>query len=288
MSVTYQPVPFSFSQSGFQTTKPTRRAVASPLGPAALPASADTLVHVVCNDAAQVNHLIDFFSSRAIRVNTFKTAAEYIANAAPDRAACVILDLILPDTSGLEVQSRLADRGGPPVVFLSAHGDLNSGVRAMKNGAIDFMIEPFDDNRLLAAVEVAFAQDRRNRHERVERASLLRRWNSLTPREQDVFEYTVAGFLNKQSAAELGIAENTIQVHRGRVMKKMKANSLADLVRMSTRLESLSRSQGTNEAPTQSTKDLPGGMAEERPTGASASLSMRHSYLNRVPTSASA
>ena len=116
----------------------------------------------------------------------------------------------------------------------------------MKNGAIDFMIEPVDYERLLAAVEIAFAQDRRNRHERIERASLLRRWNSLTPREQDVFEYTVTGFLNKQAAAELGIAENTIQVHRGRIMRKMKANSLADLVRMSTRLESFSRSQGRN------------------------------------------
>jgi FixJ family two-component response regulator len=108
----------------------------------------------------------------------------------------------------------------------------------MKNGAIDFMIEPIDYNRLLAAVLTAFAQDRHNRRERAERLSLLKRWGSLTPREQDVFQFTVAGFLNKQAAAELGITENTFQVHRGRVMRKMKADSLADLVRMSTRLES--------------------------------------------------
>jgi FixJ family two-component response regulator len=108
----------------------------------------------------------------------------------------------------------------------------------MKNGAIDFMIEPIDYNRLLAAVLTAFAQDRHNRRERAERSSLLKRWGSLTPREQDVFQFTVAGFLNKQAAAELGITENTFQVHRGRVMRKMKADSLADLVRMSTRLES--------------------------------------------------
>ena len=109
----------------------------------------------------------------------------------------------------------------------------------MKNGAIAFMTKPVDYNQLIAAVEIAFAQDRKRRHERVERLSLVRRWDSLTPREAEVFHYMVAGLLNKQEAAELGIAENTYQVHRGRVMRKMQASSLADLVRMSTRLESI-------------------------------------------------
>lgn len=202
------------------------------------PATPETIVHVVCNDADLASSLAEFFSSQSIRINAFRTATEYITKARSDRVACVILDLNLPDLSGLEVQSRLADREGPPVVFVTSHGDLNSGVRAMKNGAIDFMIEPIDYNRLLAAVLTAFAQDRHNRRERAERLSLLKRWGSLTPREQDVFQFTVAGFLNKQAAAELGITENTFQVHRGRVMRKMKADSLADLVRMSTRLES--------------------------------------------------
>jgi FixJ family two-component response regulator len=180
-----------------------------------------------------------------------------MSSAGSERTACVILDLDLPDIGGLEVQSRLADKEGPPVVFVTAHGDLNSGVRAMKNGAIDFMIKPIDRNRLLAAVETAFVQDRNNRRERVERSSLLRRWNSLTPREQEVFQYTVVGFLNKQAAAELGITENTFQVHRGRVMRKMEADSLADLVRMATRLEPLIPSVKKTGSATQSMETFP-------------------------------
>jgi FixJ family two-component response regulator len=169
--------------------------------------------------------------------------ADFTRDARPNQTACVILDLNLPDSNGLDFQSGLADIEGPPVIFVTTHGDLVSGVRAMKNGAIDFMVRPVDYDQLLLAVEAAFAQDSKNRQERVNRLSLLRRWNSLTPREQDAFRYTVEGFLNKQSAAELGITENTFQVHRGRVMRKMKANSLADLVRMSTRLESLCHSR---------------------------------------------
>jgi FixJ family two-component response regulator len=215
-------------------------------------------------------------------VHAFRTATEYITNTGSDRIACVILDLNLPDISGLEVQNRLADQEGPPVLFVTAHGDLNSGVRAMKNGAIDFMIEPIDYNRLLAAVETAFAKDRNKRRERVERLSLLKRWNSLTPREQDVFQYTVSGFLNRQAAGELGITENTFQVHRGRVMRKMKADSLAELVRMSTRLESIARSLRGNEITTQSLKTILKGLVEENPIGASAATSTHHSYANRV------
>jgi DNA-binding CsgD family transcriptional regulator len=154
----------------------------------------------------------------------------------------------------------------------------------MKNGAIDFMIEPFDYNRLLVAVEVAFAQDRRKRLERVERSSLLRRWNSLTPREREVFQFTVAGFLNKQSAAELGITENTFQVHRGRVMRKMRADSLADLVRMSTRLESVFHYEGINEATTQSLKALLQGRGDGSAKGSSSSTDAHRPSMNRVST----
>jgi FixJ family two-component response regulator len=229
---------------------------------------------------------MDIFSSHAISVEIFRTATEYITNAGPDQIACVILDLNLPDINGLEVQRMLSDRGGPPVVFVTAHGDLNSGVCAMKNGAIDFMIEPIDHNQLLASVETAFARDRRNRHKRVERSSLLRRWDSLTPREQDVFQYTVAGFLNKQAAAELGIAENTFQVHRARVMRKMEADSLADLVRMSTRLESLVHSQRKNETATQSLKADLKKQVEENSRGSSALTRTGHPGTNRVSTPA--
>jgi FixJ family two-component response regulator len=193
---------------------------------------------VISDDATRVRSLAAFFSSQSIRINVVRSAIELIRNARPDQTACVILDLNLPNCNGLDVQSVLADAGGPPAIFVTAHGDLVSGVRAMKNGAIDFMVEPIDYNQLLVAVEAAFAQDSKNRRERVSRLSLLRRWDSLTPREQEAFRYTVEGFLNKQAAAELGITENTFQVHRGRVMRKVQANSLAGLVRMSTRLES--------------------------------------------------
>jgi FixJ family two-component response regulator len=115
------------------------------------------------------------------------------------------------------------------------------GVRAIKNGAIDFLVKPVDYGYLRAAVDLAFAQDRQNRNERLERISLITRWRTLTPREKEVFHHTVAGLLNKQAAAELGVAENTYQVHRGRVMRKMKAGSLADLVRMATKLEPILR-----------------------------------------------
>jgi FixJ family two-component response regulator len=240
--MTSQVLPSSRLQVRVHAAVAPRRESATPYVSNSASASSAAVVHVVSSDPARITRLTQLFSSLAMSVRVFKTAADYIANAVPDRISCVILDLVLPDLDGLEVQNRLAGKDGPPVVFLSAHGDLHSGVRAMKNGAIDFLVEPFDFARLLAAVELAFAQDSKNRQERVERACLLRRWDSLTPREQDVFVFTVAGFLNKQAAAELGITENTFQVHRGRVMRKMKANSLADLVRMSTRLESLSRS----------------------------------------------
>ena len=270
------------SRPGFYATQASNRQVASQLIPIDSPAPSDTVVHVVCNDAAQVGSLTNFFLSHSISVKAFRTASEYIPHVGTDRIACVILDLNLPDISGLEVQSRLTDREGPPVVFVAAHGDLNSGVCAMKNGAIDFMIEPFDYDRLLAAVETAFAQDRRKRHDRIERSALLKRWNSLTPREQEVFQYTVAGFLNKQAAAELGIAQNTFQVHRGRVMRKMGADSLADLVRMSTRIESLVHSQEWNETTTQSLKGFLKEQIEENSSGSSTLTQTRHRCMNSI------
>lgn len=168
-----------------------------------------------------------------------------------DRPTCLVLDLSFPHLHGLYIQSRLAQRGAPPVVFVTSNGDPVSVVRAMKNGAIDFIVEPIDYAHLMAAVEFALAEDLKNRSERIERTSLLARWRSLTPREREVFHHTVAGLLNKQAIAELGVAENTYQVHRGRVMRKVKANSLADLVRMSTKLEPILRTQcqGESDAP---------------------------------------
>ena len=197
----------------------------------------ETIVHIVRNDPAGTKRLTEFFVSKGLSVVTFRTAAEYMAAAPDDRPTCLILDLSLPDLHGLDIQTRLADRGAPPVVFVTSQGDPVSVVQAMKNGAIDFLIDPIDYQQLMTAVELAFVEDLERRNERVELTSLLARWRSLTPRETEVFHHTVAGLLNKQAASELGVAENTYQVHRGRVMRKMQANSLADLVRMSTKLE---------------------------------------------------
>jgi FixJ family two-component response regulator len=197
----------------------------------------ETIVHIVSDDPVGTRRLTELFVSKGFNVASFTTAAEYIVAQRDDRPACLILDLILPDLDGLEIQSRLVGRGAPPIIFVAAHGDPTSVVRAMKNGAIDFLIEPVDCNRLMADVEFAFVEDLNKRKELLDRRSLLERWYTLTPRETEVFHHTVAGLLNKQAASELGVAENTYQVHRGRVMRKMKANSLADLVRMSTKLE---------------------------------------------------
>jgi FixJ family two-component response regulator len=202
----------------------------------------ETIVYVVSNDPERAERLRRYFLSRRIGVVSFGlaagfVAADYMATARDERIACLILDLDFPDLRGLETQTKLAGSDAPPIIFVTERGDATCGVRAMKNGAVDFMIEPVDYSQLMAAVELAFALDRRNRDERFERIALLACWKSLTPREAEVFRYTTAGYLNKQGAGELGIAENTYQVHRRRVMRKMKANSLADLVRMSTKLE---------------------------------------------------
>jgi FixJ family two-component response regulator len=207
----------------------------------------DTIVHLVRNDLGGPTRLTDFFLSKGMHVAAFRSAAEYIAARRDDRPACLILDLVLPDIGGLEMQGRLAGSGAPPVIFVTAHGDPASVVRAMRNGAIDFLIEPIDLDELLAAVQRALLEDQKSRAGCIERTCLLTRWQSLTPREMEVFDLTVSGLLNKQAAAELGIAENTFQVHRGRVMRKMKAQSLADLVRMATTLESILRKPGQEE-----------------------------------------
>jgi len=201
----------------------------------------DTIVHLVGNDPGGTSRLTDFFLSKGIHVATFRSAAEYVAVRRDGRPACLILDLVLPDIDGLEMQDRLVGSGAPPVIFVTAQGDTASVVRAMKNGAIDFLVEPIDFDELTAAVQRALLEDLKSRTDYIERTCLLTRWQSLTPREMEVFHLTVSGLLNKQAAAELGIAENTFQVHRGRVMRKMKAQSLADLVRMAATLDSTLR-----------------------------------------------
>lgn len=192
------------------------------------------IVFVVDDDHRVREALSSLISSAGLRVAVFGSAAEFLEFNRPDAPACLVLDLQLPGTSGLELQQQLAD--APPIVFITGHGDIPSSVRAIKAGAIEFLSKPFDEAELLEAIHAAIDQDRIARQKRSELAELRRRYGLLTPREQEVLTFVVAGFANKQTAAELGTSEITIGVHRGQVMRKMAAKSLADLVRMADQL----------------------------------------------------
>lgn len=193
-------------------------------------------VFVVDDDASVREGLEDLLSALGFEVSSFGSAADYVANHSPRVPACLILDVRLPDINGLELQSKLAGNGHPPIIFITGHGDIPSTVKAMKAGAIDFLAKPFDPAVLLAAIESALVQHRHLQAAHIELVELQRRHALLTPRERDVLPLVVRGLLNKQAAAELGISEVTLQIHRGNVMRKMSADSLAELVRMSIKL----------------------------------------------------
>ena len=196
----------------------------------------DAVVYVVDDDSRVTRGLSNLLTAEGYKVVTFATAEQYISFERNDAVSCLVLDLELPGINGLELQQKLAETQGPPIIFITGHGDIPSGIKAMKNGAIEFLTKPIESAQLLEAIRLGVMADQKRRRELLDSASLRARLASLTPREVEVFRLVVAGFLNKQAAAELGITETTIDVHRGRVMRKMKANSLPDLVRMSTRL----------------------------------------------------
>ena len=194
------------------------------------------VVFVVDDDHRVREALLSLISSAGLRVAVFNSAAEFLESNRPDAPACLVLDLQLPGISGLELQQQLSAGDTPPIVFISGHGDIPSSVRAIKAGAVEFLPKPFDDQELLRAIDAAIDQDRNERQKRSELAELQRRYNLLTRREREVLPFVVAGYANKLTAADLGIAEITIGVHRGQIMRKMAAKSLADLVRMADRL----------------------------------------------------
>jgi FixJ family two-component response regulator len=194
------------------------------------------IVLLVDDDPRVREALCSLISSVGLRVAAFGSAAEFLEFEKADAPACLVLDLQLPDVSGLELQLELAGGDAPPIVFISGHGDVPSSVRAMKAGAIEFLSKPFGEQELLQAIDAALALDRTARQKRSELAELRKTYSLLTPREREVLPFVVAGFANKETAAELGTSEITIGVHRGQIMRKMGARSLAELVRMADKL----------------------------------------------------
>jgi len=205
--------------------------------------SDNPIVFVVDDDYRVREALSSLIASVGLRVIAYGSAAEFLEADKQDAPACLVLDLQLPGESGLELQRELADGSGPPIVFITGHGDIPSSVRAMKAGAIEFLPKPFGDEELLAAIDAALTLDRKGRRQRAELAELQKHYALLTPREREVLPFVVSGLANKQTAAELGTSEITIGVHRGQIMRKMGARSLAELVRMADRLV-LSRGAG--------------------------------------------
>jgi FixJ family two-component response regulator len=198
--------------------------------------SNEPFVFIVDDDCGIREALYELLTPLGRRVRTFGSAAEYLAYERPDVPGCLVLDLKLPDIHGLDLQRQIAGLGHPPVVFITADGDISSSVRAMKGGAIDFLTKPFRREDLMAAIDAAIAQDCAARCEKAEFTRLRDRMSYLTAREREVLPLVVGGFLNKQAAAQLGISETTLQIHRSRVMRKMQAMSLAELVRIAGKL----------------------------------------------------
>ncbi|TPE46945.1 response regulator transcription factor [Amaricoccus solimangrovi] len=191
------------------------------------------VVHLVDDDPSVLRALRRLLAAAGHASETYRSAEEFLARPLPEAPGCVVVDLGLPGADGLELQDRLAGRGtAPPVIFLTGRGDLATGVRAMKGGAVDFLTKPVEPGALIGAIAVALARDADARRSRDAEADVARRLALLTPREREVLDLVVEGRLNKQIAAELGIAEKTIKVHRARVMRKLDARGLAELVRL--------------------------------------------------------
>jgi len=199
---------------------------------------ADCIVFVVDDDPLVRDSVADLLCSAGFTVRTFGSATEFMQSKRPDVPACLILDVELPGLSGLDLQTELMKSGVEmPIIFLTGHGDIPISVRAMKAGAVEFLTKPFHQQPLFDGVAEALSRDRELREHRSETLDLRTRLGTLTPREREVFALVVTGLLNMHVAGELGTTELTIKAHRGRVMRKMAAGSLADLVRMAQKLK---------------------------------------------------
>jgi FixJ family two-component response regulator len=200
--------------------------------------SFDAAVFVVDDDPLIRDALEQLIKSVGLKAFTFSSAREFLEKELPDEPCCLILDIRMPGLSGLDLQDELAKRGLTiPVIFITGHGTVPTSVRAMKAGAVDFLQKPFEDQELLDAIHKAIDQNRQTRKEQSEISEIKRRVESLTPREYEILVLVATGMLNKQIAYDLKLSENTVKTHRAHIMQKMNAESLADLVRLTEKVD---------------------------------------------------
>jgi len=195
-----------------------------------------SVVFIVDDDVSVRESLQSLITTAGWQPETFASAQEFLSRARADVPCCLVLDVTLPGLNGLELQQQLAERTEMPIIFITGHGDVPMSVQAMKAGAVEFLTKPFNDDVLLDAIRGAIEHSRAALRLESEMRALRTRYESLSPREREVMALVVSGLLNKQTGGELGISEITVKAHRGQVMRKMKADSLPDLVTMAARL----------------------------------------------------